>query len=95
MVLLCELMTEEPEGGSAMVPLKLFLTLYRYLAELDCGPVDPLSVVSPPPPVPEENESLITFTREEDSDTSSVHTWDSAIGSGLQLLSMNFHLVIN
>ncbi|XP_076679549.1 uncharacterized protein LOC143374886 [Andrena cerasifolii] len=37
MIYVCELLTEEPEGGSAMIPLRTFLRLYRYLAELDCS----------------------------------------------------------
>ncbi|XP_033220715.1 uncharacterized protein LOC117175194 isoform X2 [Belonocnema kinseyi] len=36
MVYVCELLTEEPEGGSAMIPLKTFLSLYGYLANLNC-----------------------------------------------------------
>lgn len=37
MVYVCELLTEEPEGGSAMIPLPTFIHLYQYLAELDCS----------------------------------------------------------
>lgn len=37
MVYVCELLTEEPEGGSAMIPLPTFIRLYEYLAELDCS----------------------------------------------------------
>ncbi|XP_033325198.2 uncharacterized protein LOC117219832 [Megalopta genalis] len=36
MVLVCELFTHEPEGGSAMVPVTLFMELYGYLAGLRC-----------------------------------------------------------
>ncbi|XP_012263768.2 ropporin-1-like protein [Athalia rosae] len=36
MVMVCELFTHEPEGGSAMIPLKLFLEIYEYLAGLQC-----------------------------------------------------------
>ncbi|XP_078049983.1 uncharacterized protein LOC144476714 isoform X2 [Augochlora pura] len=36
MVLVCELFTHEPEGGSAMVPVALFMELYGYLAGLRC-----------------------------------------------------------
>ncbi|XP_066998970.2 uncharacterized protein [Anabrus simplex] len=38
MVLLCELLTEEPEGGSAMIPCDTFCDLYTFLARMDCGP---------------------------------------------------------
>ncbi|EGI65759.1 Ropporin-1-like protein [Acromyrmex echinatior] len=37
MIYVCELLTHEPEGGSAMIPLRIFLDLYRYLADLDCS----------------------------------------------------------
>lgn len=36
MVYVCELLTDEPEGGSAMIQLKIFLNLYEYLANLNC-----------------------------------------------------------
>uniref|UniRef100_A0A1B6LL31 RIIa domain-containing protein n=1 Tax=Graphocephala atropunctata TaxID=36148 RepID=A0A1B6LL31_9HEMI len=38
MVMVCEVLTEEPDGGSAMVPVDVFVDLYQYLARLDCGP---------------------------------------------------------
>ncbi|XP_018338173.1 PREDICTED: uncharacterized protein LOC108746113 isoform X2 [Trachymyrmex septentrionalis] len=37
MIYVCELLTHEPEGGSAMIPLRIFLDLYGYLADLDCS----------------------------------------------------------
>lgn len=37
MILICELLTEEPEGGSAMINVGVFVELYTYLAKLDCG----------------------------------------------------------
>lgn len=37
MIYVCELLTREPEGGSAMIPLRIFLDLYGYLADLDCS----------------------------------------------------------
>ncbi|OAD60986.1 Ropporin-1-like protein [Eufriesea mexicana] len=37
MIYVCELLTEEPEGGSAMIPLRTFVRLYEYLAKLDCS----------------------------------------------------------
>ena len=37
MVLLCNLLTDEPDGGSAMIPLQTFTRLYTFLASLDCG----------------------------------------------------------
>lgn len=35
--MLCELLTDEPEGGSSPVPLWLFRECFKYLAELDCN----------------------------------------------------------
>ncbi|XP_026282591.1 uncharacterized protein LOC113209355 isoform X1 [Frankliniella occidentalis] len=40
MVLLCNLLTDEPDGGSAMIPLQIFTKLYTFLASLDCGGID-------------------------------------------------------
>lgn len=37
MILICEIMTEEPDGGSAMIPLETFLDLYTFLAGIDAS----------------------------------------------------------
>ncbi|CAG9772324.1 unnamed protein product [Ceutorhynchus assimilis] len=37
MILICEILTEEPEGGSAMIPLETFLDLYQFLAKIDAS----------------------------------------------------------
>ncbi|XP_045771159.1 uncharacterized protein LOC123871417 [Maniola jurtina] len=37
MILLCETLTKEPEGGSAAIPITDFLTMYEYLARLDAS----------------------------------------------------------
>lgn len=37
MIKVCEVVTNEPEGGSAMVPLERFVRLYAYLAGLSCS----------------------------------------------------------
>lgn len=37
MILVCELLTEEPEGGSAMIPLEVFVDIYRFLANIDAS----------------------------------------------------------
>lgn len=44
MIYVCELLTGEPEGGSAMIPAATFLRLYGYLAELDCSGEQPRAV---------------------------------------------------
>lgn len=37
MYLICELLTEEPEGGSDAIPFETFKQLYMFLAEMNCG----------------------------------------------------------
>ncbi|KAK6633692.1 hypothetical protein RUM44_004299 [Polyplax serrata] len=39
MILVCELFTDEPEGGMATVPYTLFIDLYIFLAQMECGPL--------------------------------------------------------
>ncbi|XP_051162692.1 uncharacterized protein LOC127282475 isoform X2 [Leptopilina boulardi] len=36
MIMICELFTHEPDGGSAMIPVSLFMELYGFLAGLRC-----------------------------------------------------------
>lgn len=36
MTLVCELFTYEADGGSAMIPIGLFMEIYGYLASLKC-----------------------------------------------------------
>ncbi|PSN54014.1 hypothetical protein C0J52_10164 [Blattella germanica] len=47
MYLICELLTEEPEGGSDMISLETFTDLYTYLARMDCGPEEEADGKSP------------------------------------------------
>jgi hypothetical protein len=37
MILICEILTEEPEGGSAMIPAGVFIDLYQFLARIDAS----------------------------------------------------------
>ncbi|XP_022824174.1 uncharacterized protein LOC111354806 isoform X1 [Spodoptera litura] len=37
MILLCESLTKEPDGGSAAIPVEEFLTMYKYLALIDAS----------------------------------------------------------
>ncbi|CAH0549120.1 unnamed protein product [Brassicogethes aeneus] len=37
MILICEIFTEEPEGGNAMIPVDVFLDLYKFLASIDAS----------------------------------------------------------
>ncbi|CAD6210347.1 GSCOCG00010888001-RA-CDS [Cotesia congregata] len=43
MIYVCELLTDEPEGGSCMIPLTTMLSIYGYLARLDCSGENPES----------------------------------------------------
>ncbi|XP_043683805.1 uncharacterized protein LOC122636538 isoform X1 [Vespula pensylvanica] len=54
MIYVCELLTEEPEGGSAMIPLRNFTNLYGYLANLDCS-----GCICPSIMMKEEDEEII------------------------------------
>lgn len=37
MIALCELYTEEPDGGSAAIPARLFVDLYAFLAAVEAS----------------------------------------------------------
>uniref|UniRef100_A0A2A4JIA7 RIIa domain-containing protein n=1 Tax=Heliothis virescens TaxID=7102 RepID=A0A2A4JIA7_HELVI len=37
MILLCESLTKEPDGGSAAIPMQDFLKMYRFLAQIDAS----------------------------------------------------------
>uniref|UniRef100_A0A1B6EH90 RIIa domain-containing protein n=1 Tax=Clastoptera arizonana TaxID=38151 RepID=A0A1B6EH90_9HEMI len=63
MSLICELLTDEPDGGSAMISVETFNSLYMFLARLDCGL----------PQIVQENtikDSVNSLTKEIDSEES-------------------------
>lgn len=77
MILICEILTEEPEGGSATIPLEVFMDLYRFLAEIDASEpqilrnvyfTDSLLSLYREPPVVVEKESEIELTMEEEEE---------------------------
>lgn len=37
MILACEILTEEPEGGSAMITIETFLDVYKFIACIDAS----------------------------------------------------------
>ncbi|CAD7083767.1 unnamed protein product [Hermetia illucens] len=37
MVMLCEMLSDDVEGGAARIPMWMFRTVYTYIAELDCS----------------------------------------------------------
>lgn len=76
MILVCEILTEEPEGGSAMIPVEIFNDVYVFLARIDASKGqtiinnhftdDLLGIMEEPPPpeekVVEEEEIIIEET---------------------------------
>ncbi|KAK4878653.1 hypothetical protein RN001_011159 [Aquatica leii] len=73
MILFCEIITEEPEGGSAMVPLEIFLTVYKLLANIDASNpqtllnlyfTDALLALFRQPSVVESKESTVVLEEE-------------------------------
>lgn len=69
MVTVCEVLTEEPDGGSAMIPVDVFVTLYQFLARLDCGPKDPNQGL----PAVESNTTVTSIPESEHSEQSDSH----------------------
>lgn len=37
MVLICEVLTDQPDGGAAWIPVDKFVELYQFLARLNCS----------------------------------------------------------
>lgn len=37
MILICEILTDEPEGGSSMINAEVFIQLYEFLAAIDAS----------------------------------------------------------
>nr|CAD7443545.1 unnamed protein product [Timema bartmani] len=67
MVLLCELLTEDPKGGLAKLPLEIFCQLYTFLAGIDGeqNVSDKVSVQGIGPCVPvEQVDAVIGFMRQ-------------------------------
>ncbi|XP_046476534.1 ropporin-1-like protein isoform X1 [Neodiprion pinetum] len=72
MIMICELFTHEPEGGSAMIPLKLFMEIYSYLAALQCDGADEISFnVHSSEIMKQDNESSSIESRHKDSEDDS------------------------
>ncbi|XP_071441413.1 ropporin-1-like protein [Hetaerina americana] len=66
MNMLCELLTEEPEGGCASIPMHVFRNLYQLLAEMDCPNIPGIG-----PRVPEDTKSAALTYLEEMASTHS------------------------
>ncbi|XP_053621934.1 uncharacterized protein LOC128681785 isoform X3 [Plodia interpunctella] len=60
MILLCETLTREPDGGSAAIPTDNFLKMYRFLAKIDASKdvkyINGFREGYEPPPLVEEEE---------------------------------------
>lgn len=84
MLLLCELLTEEPPGGSAHLPVGKFLYLYKFLARLECGPEEPKKPLSPnflqdTSSVPEISPIETISISDEDKTSGSKLSWQSVL----------------
>ncbi|CAG4949605.1 unnamed protein product [Parnassius apollo] len=68
MILLCETLTKEPDGGSAAIPVEHFLTMYKFLASMDASKdikyFNGFREGQTPPPEPESEESDFSKTVE-------------------------------
>ncbi|CAH0404457.1 unnamed protein product [Chilo suppressalis] len=79
MILLCESLTKEPDGGSAAIAVQDFLTMYKYLAKIDASKdvkyIDGYREGQAPKPesIAEEEASA---PEEEPSETSSDEYWE-------------------
>ncbi|XP_035729874.1 uncharacterized protein LOC118445060 isoform X1 [Vespa mandarinia] len=66
MIMICELFTHEPDGGSAMVPVTLFMEIYGYLAGLRCDGSERSSSEEDP-------TEFLVFDESNSSTSSKVH----------------------
>ncbi|CAK1593062.1 unnamed protein product [Parnassius mnemosyne] len=77
-ILLCETLTKEPDGGSAAIPVEHFLTMYKFLARMDASKdikyFNGYREGQTPPPEPESEEDELLKT-EETSQTSADDFW--------------------
>lgn len=77
MIMICEIITEEPEGGSAMIPVEVFNDVYQFLAAIEAAEpqmirntrfTDSLLSLFREPPVIEAKESTIVIEEEEEEE---------------------------
>ncbi|KAL2739492.1 ropporin-1-like protein isoform X1 [Vespula maculifrons] len=66
MIMICELFTHEPDGGSAMVPVTLFMEIYGYLAGLRCDGSERSSSEEDP-------TEFLVFDESNSSSSSKIH----------------------
>ncbi|CAH2056236.1 unnamed protein product, partial [Iphiclides podalirius] len=80
MILVCETLTKEPDGGSAAIPVEQFLTMYRLLARMDASKdvryFNGFREGQAPPPEPESTESeMVKSTETLSEETSCDDFW--------------------
>ncbi|KAL0858813.1 hypothetical protein ABMA27_011276 [Loxostege sticticalis] len=72
MILLCESLTKEPDGGSAAIPVSEFLTMYKFLAKIDASKdvkyVNGFREGESPEPDHVSEEDEIPYEEEDDDD---------------------------
>ncbi|KAF9786559.1 hypothetical protein SFRURICE_012167 [Spodoptera frugiperda] len=87
MILLCESLTKEPDGGSAAIPVEDFITMYKYLALIDASK-DPHSEIEEEeetPPVSEQSESVKADDYWEDQDLQMLTLIDDHVAKTARL----------
>ncbi|XP_057341989.1 uncharacterized protein LOC130678656 [Microplitis mediator] len=92
MLMICELFTMEPDGGSAMIPVSLFMEIYEYLAGLRCdgeeresNDLDPSELITfessetqcTSEPTSEEN--IINFKQDYEFNVSEIKVRDQSV----------------
>ncbi|XP_032686113.1 ropporin-1-like protein isoform X2 [Odontomachus brunneus] len=79
MIMVCQLFSHEPDGGSAMIPLNLFMEIYEYLAGLPCDDSEKSSC----------DEEMSTRKDSSTHHISSINSQDTDADVNLDLESMS------
>uniref|UniRef100_A0A2H1V4U9 SFRICE_028070 n=1 Tax=Spodoptera frugiperda TaxID=7108 RepID=A0A2H1V4U9_SPOFR len=99
MILLCESLTKEPDGGSAAIPVEDFITMYKYLALIDASkdvqyhnghregnePHSEIEEEEETPPVSEQSESVKADDYWEDQDLQMLTLIDDHVAKTARL----------
>ncbi|KAJ8707708.1 hypothetical protein PYW07_011385 [Mythimna separata] len=99
MILLCEALTKEPDGGSAAIPVDEFLTMYRYLAVMDASKdVKYLNGyregAAPPEEVAEEESTKSDRKLKEMSSLRMVPDMDKGMVAGRQMSTTSGEFIV-
>ncbi|XP_035456055.2 uncharacterized protein LOC118280240 isoform X1 [Spodoptera frugiperda] len=99
MILLCESLTKEPDGGSAAIPVEDFITMYKYLALIDASkdvqyhnghregnePHSEIEEEEETPPASEQSESVKADDYWEDQDLQMLTLIDDHVAKTARL----------